>query len=107
MNGKLHRVQPVYKLEQGMKIFSMVLCLVTSLVLGTSSLSAKCYGFRDADVKVCVEGDGFKERKKAGEICKTVKGSDCGAVTGNSGSCTGPKCYGEDGKQNKNIKTNQ
>ena len=73
----------------------------------TANLTAKCYGFRDADIKVCVEGDSNADRKKAGEVCKKVNGSDCGQTTGNSGSCTGPKCYDADGNQNKNIKTNK
>ena len=87
-----------------MKKISLVLSLLVALTFAASSISAKCYGFRDADIKVCVNGDGFKERKKAEDICKSVTGSDCGKITGNMGSCTGPKCYDEGGKQNKNIK---
>lgn len=89
-----------------MKKISLVLSLLVALTFAASSISAKCYGFRDADIKVCVEGDGFKERKKAEDICDKIKGSACGKITGNTGSCTGPKCYDESGNQNKNIKTN-
>ncbi|MBP7283242.1 MAG: hypothetical protein KBA66_16775 [Leptospiraceae bacterium] len=87
-----------------MKKISLVLSLVIAITFAASSISAKCYGFKDADIKVCVNGDGFKERKKAGDICKSVSGKDCGGITGNMGSCTGPKCYDESGKQDKNIK---
>ncbi len=90
-----------------MKNLTIAIVLFMATILTTSSLSAKCYAFRDAEIKVCVEGDSNADRKKAGDVCKKVKGSDCGLTTGNSGSCTGPKCYDEDGKQNKNIKTNK
>ena len=54
-----------------MKKISLVLSLVIAITFAASSISAKCYGFKDADIKVCVNGDGFKERKKAGDICKS------------------------------------
>lgn len=88
-----------------MKKISLVFSLIAVMSFLASGLSAKCYGFRDADIKVCVNGDSFADRKKASEVCKGVKGSDCGAITGNSGSCTGPKCYDENGKKDSNIKT--
>ena len=87
-----------------MRKISLVLGLVIAITFAASSLSAKCYGFKDADIKVCVNGDGFKERKKASDICKSVSGTDCGGITGNSGSCTGPKCYDESGSKKSNIK---
>ena len=71
-----------------MKKISLVLSLVIAITFAASSISAKCYGFKDADIKVCVN----------------VSGKDCGGITGNMGSCTGPKCYDESGKQDKNIK---
>ncbi|TGL56490.1 hypothetical protein EHQ58_17890 [Leptospira ognonensis] len=90
-----------------MNKLTISLILLFATIFTTSSLSAKCYGFRDAEIKVCVEGDSNADRKKAGEVCKKVNGSDCGLTTGNSGSCTGPKCYDANGNQNKNIKTNK
>ncbi|WP_167884209.1 hypothetical protein [Leptospira idonii] len=55
-----------------MKKISILLGILF-VTAGNATLFAKCYGFRDTDIKVCVEGDGFAERKKAGEICKFVK----------------------------------
>lgn len=78
--------------------------LVLAVAFSSSSLLAKCYGFRDADIKVCVNGDSNADRKKATETCKKVVGADCGGITGNSGSCTGPKCYDEGGNKKSNIK---
>jgi hypothetical protein len=73
----------------------------------TSTLSAKCYSFRKAeDLKVCINGDSNKDRKKAQEICKMLTGVDCGGVGGYTGSCSKSaslKCYNDEGKEQKNI----
>jgi hypothetical protein len=98
------RIRHSFKGDFSMKKISLVIGLAIALTFTASSLSAKCYGFKDADIKVCVNGDGFKERKKASDICKGVVGTDCGGITGNSGSCTGPKCYDESGSKKSNIK---
>ncbi len=90
-----------------MKKITVYAGLLMAIMFATTNLSAKCYGFRDADIKVCINGDSFADRKKAGEVCKKVNGSDCGATTGNSGSCTGPKCYDESGSKKSNIKVDK
>ncbi|MBN1498834.1 MAG: hypothetical protein JW982_01645 [Spirochaetes bacterium] len=67
---------------------------------------AKCYNFRDGgDYQVCVKGDSFDDRKKAMEICKKAKGSDCGAVTSYSSSChsNSNKCYDENGNNHRDL----
>ncbi|HMV42365.1 MAG TPA: hypothetical protein PK079_02555 [Leptospiraceae bacterium] len=87
-----------------MKKLALVISIVLATAFSTSSLFAKCYGFRDADIKVCVNGDSNADRKKASETCKKVVGADCGGITGYSGSCTGPKCYDDGGNKKSNIK---
>ena len=83
-----------------MKKVKMLLILLPFLMV-SASLSAKCYTFqKGGDYKVCVPGDGFSDRKKAMEICKSKKGSDCGGVSSNSSSChsNSGKCYNEKGE---------
>ncbi len=79
--------------------------LVVSLFLAVSmNLSAKCFNFSDGDgVKVCINGTGASVEKKAKAVCEAAKGSKCGNVTGNSGSCKG-KCLDESGASHKELK---
>jgi len=69
-------------------------------------LSAKCYSFRETDIKVCINGDTNEVRKKALAVCKKVVSKDCGQTTGASGSCNGMKCYDESGSKRLIIKAN-
>ncbi|MDX1958179.1 MAG: hypothetical protein SFU98_06380 [Leptospiraceae bacterium] len=73
-------------------------------LLGAVDLSAKCFNFKNGDgIKVCLPGTGASAEKKAKAACKQVKGSDCGGVTGYSGSCKG-RCVDESGKESKELK---
>lgn len=80
--------------------------LVAGLFLAISmNLSAKCFNFSEGGgIKVCVPGTGFSSEKKAKEVCEKVKGGKCGNVTGNSGSCSGGKCYDGSGKESRDLK---
>jgi hypothetical protein len=80
--------------------------VICSLVLFMSgmSLSAKCFNFSEGDgIKVCIDGTGAGVEKKAKEACMTVKGSKCGNVTGNSGTCKG-RCVDASGTEHKSLK---
>jgi hypothetical protein len=83
------------------KIF---LFLSILFLLETVSLTAKCFNFKDGDgIKVCLPGTGISAEKKAKAACKKVKGSECGNVTGYSGSCKG-RCVDESGTEKKELK---
>lgn len=73
-----------------------------------SGLSAKCFGFsKNKDYKVCIDGDSNAVRKKARDVCKSKSGSDCGNITGYSGSCNASgsiKCLDESGSEKKSLK---
>ncbi|MCB1145292.1 MAG: hypothetical protein KDK41_13650 [Leptospiraceae bacterium] len=89
-----------------MKKVSFLAISICFLFVG-SSLVAKCYNFSNGgDVQVCVNGDGFSDRKKAKEICKKAKGSDCGNISSNSSRChsNSGKCYNENGKPSRELK---
>ncbi len=77
-------------------------CLALA-ALYCAPLHAACYNFSNGDgYKVCVKGDSFDDRKKAQEICKKVKGSDCGNIQGYSSSCNG-KCVNQDGEKKSSL----
>ena len=66
--------------------------------------NAKCFAFRDLDLKVCVDGDAA--RKAAVEVCEDVSKKDC-KISGSSGECRpsgDKKCYDKDGKEQKHLK---
>ncbi|WCL47728.1 hypothetical protein [Leptospira sp. GIMC2001] len=72
----------------------------------TTSLSAKCFSFNKAkDVKVCVPGNDNKARGQAMAACKKAQKSDCGNITGYSGSCQSgkDKCLDGNGNSQKKI----
>ena len=84
----------------------LILTLVTSC-FSLAELSAKCFGFsKNKDYKVCVDGDSNASRKQAQEVCKSKSGSDCGNITGYSGSCNAGsvKCLDASGTEKKSIK---
>ncbi len=88
------------------KAYVLFLALLVAGVF-TSTVSAKCYNFRDGDgYKACVKGDGFSDRKKAKKNCKKAKGSDCGNITGYSSSChsNSGKCVDENGKTHRSLR---
>ncbi len=67
---------------------------------------AKCYSFSsESEIKVCVPGDSFSDRKLAQDICKKVKGSDCGNISVYSSSChsNSNKCYDQNGKASRSL----
>ncbi len=81
-----------------------IFAMVAVALLCAGPLYAYCYNFQNGDgYKVCVKGDSFDARKKAQEICKNVKGSDCGNIQGSSSSCNGNKCVDQDGKKQNSL----
>ena len=86
-----------------MKSLTFALACLAVVALGGGVASAACYNFSNGDgYKVCVKGDSFDDRKKAQEICKKVKGSDCGNIQGYSSSCNG-KCVNQDGEKKSSL----
>ncbi|TGL58527.1 hypothetical protein EHQ58_10320 [Leptospira ognonensis] len=83
-----------------------IIVALLGTVLLTQQLSAKCYSFRESDIKVCINGDTNEVRKKASAVCKKTIGKDCGPTTGASASCNGTKCYDESGSKRFIIKAN-
>ncbi|MBP7603968.1 MAG: hypothetical protein KBA15_08580 [Spirochaetes bacterium] len=72
----------------------------------TTDVTAKCYSFSsESEIKVCVPGDSFSDRKLAMEICKKAKGSDCGNVSSYSSSChsNSGKCYDQNGNASRSL----
>ena len=68
--------------------------------------NAKCFSFRDLDLKVCIDGDDNDARKAAEKVCEDVSKEDC-KISGSSGECRASgdkKCYDKDGKEQKHLK---
>jgi hypothetical protein len=87
-----------------------VLVIVSAFIFVSSVMAtgvmAACYSFSsESEIKVCVPGDSFSDRKKAAEICKKAKGSDCGNVSSYSSSCSSNsgKCYDQNGKASRSL----
>lgn len=78
------------------------------LFYSSNSIYAKCFTFKKADgIKVCLNGNSNADRKKASDVCKSVNGSDCGGISGYSGSCqksNSTKCIDEAGAEQKSLK---
>ncbi len=86
-------------------VFLIMLIFTFSTI--SINLFAKCYTFSNGgDYQVCVPGDSFSDRKKAQEICKKAKGSDCGSVRSYSSSChsNSGKCYNQNGNASRDLK---
>jgi hypothetical protein len=85
----------------------LVLTLAIS-IFSFAELSAKCFGFsKNKDYKVCIDGESNAVRKQAQEVCKSKSGSDCGNITGYSGSCNASgsvKCLDASGAEKKSLK---
>jgi hypothetical protein len=77
-------------------------------MMSFSGLSAKCFGFsKNKEITVCINGESYAVRKQAQEVCKSKSGSDCGNITGYSGSCNASgskKCLDESGSEKKSLK---
>ena len=74
--------------------------------LFVAEAQADCFGFRDLDIKVCVEGDDNAARSKAEDVCEEVTGESC-SISGTSGECResgDKKCYDENGDEQKHIR---
>lgn len=68
---------------------------------------AKCFGFRDSDVRVCVPGNDNAARRRASEICEEVTGSSC-SVSGYSGECRrsgSTRCYDASGAEQRQLES--
>ncbi|HSV98107.1 MAG TPA: hypothetical protein VLM75_14390 [Spirochaetota bacterium] len=86
------------------------LAIASALIFVSSFMStgamAACYSFgSESEIKVCVPGDPFSDRKKARDICRKAKGSDCGNVSSYSSSChsNSGKCYDQNGKASRSL----
>lgn len=87
-----------------MKKFAIVLfAMFCFFALIVPTASAKCFSFSEADVKVCIDGNDNATRNAAKEVCENATGSDCGNITGTSGSCNGTSCYDASGDQVRSI----
>lgn len=90
-----------------MKQIKLQFGIIIIMLLGTTSLSAKCYSFRKANgVKICINGDSNADRRKAISICKDITNLDCGGIGGYTDSCHKNekiKCYNEEAKEQKHI----
>ncbi len=89
-----------------MRKFGFFLAALVMSVGFVSVADAKCYHFSNGgEYKVCVSGDSFSDRKKAMEICKQAKGSDCGNVSSYSSSChsNSNKCYDANGRNHRSL----
>lgn len=85
-----------------MKKLALLLALVAIPSFATP-IYAACYTFDNSNgYVVCVKGDSFSDRDKAKNICKKVKGSDCGNIKSYSSSCNG-KCVDPDGKVKSSL----
>lgn len=84
---------------------TFVLALFATFAVGSvaSTAHAKCFGFRDADITVCIDGNDNATRGQAEEVCESVTGDDCGGISGYSGSCSGSDCYDGDGEQHSRL----
>jgi len=49
-------------------------------------------------IVVCLKGDAYTNRKKGEDVCKKIKGGNCGAPNTFSSSCSNGECYDESGK---------
>ncbi len=90
-----------------MKKTCLVLATVIFVSAAATTVMAKCYSFRNGgEYKVCVPGDSFSDRKKAREICRKAKGSDCGSVSSYSSSChsNSNKCYDQNGSAHRSLR---
>lgn len=90
-----------------MKKTSILIILVFAFSAVSINLFAKCYSFSNGgEYKVCVPGDSFSDRKKAMEICRKAKGSDCGNVSSYSSSChsNSGKCYDQNGNASRSLR---
>jgi len=88
------------------KLFVIASALVFVSSVMTTGVMAKCYSFSsESEIKVCVPGDSFSDRKLAMEICKKAKGSDCGNVSSYSSSChsNSGKCYDQNGNASRSL----
>lgn len=77
--------------------------LIVGLSLGVASVAnAKCFAFSDSDAVVCIDGNDNATRRQATEVCEDATGSDCGNITGYSGSCRSSgdrQCYDASGDE--------
>ncbi|PKL37291.1 MAG: hypothetical protein CVV44_16805 [Spirochaetae bacterium HGW-Spirochaetae-1] len=88
------------------KTISIILMMIFLSAITASTALAKCYRFQnEGEIQVCVPGDSFSDRKKAMEICKKAKGSDCGSVSSYSSSChsNSNQCYDENGNAKRDL----
>ena len=77
--------------------------LFTTLLASTAS--AKCFGFRGEDIKVCVDGTDNSARGQATSVCESVTGNSC-SISGSSGECRksgSTTCYDGDGNEHSHL----
>lgn len=89
------------------KLVGFTLVLGSILGVSTPVAEAKCFGFRDSDVRVCVPGNDNAARRRASEVCEDVTGSSC-TVSGYSGECrrsSSTRCYDESGAEQRQIES--
>ncbi|MFO0693733.1 MAG: hypothetical protein U0230_09285 [Polyangiales bacterium] len=89
------------------KLVGLALVLGSVLAAAPPVAQAKCFGFRDSDVRVCVPGNDNAARRRASEVCEEVTGSSC-SVSGYSGECRrsgSTRCYDAAGTEQRQIES--
>ena len=89
------------------KLVGIALVLGSILAVAPRVAEAKCFGFRDSDVRVCVPGNDNAARRRASEVCEEVTGSSC-TVSGYSGECrrsSSARCYDAAGTEQRQIES--
>ena len=85
---------------------SLLTALTLASVLIVPSLAhARCFSFRDKDIKVCVEGSDGSARRQATSVCEDVSGGSC-SISGDSGECrrsSSVRCYDASGNEQSHI----
>ncbi len=80
--------------------------MMSSVLAIAGPAEAKCFGFRDNNIRVCIEGHNNAARNQATRVCEDVTGSDC-RISGDSGSTcqrsSNIRCYDADGDEQRRI----
>ena len=85
--------------------------LLTALTLALATFvlpalaEARCFAFRDKDIKVCVEGSDGSARRQATSVCEDVTDGSC-SIAGDSGECrrsSSVRCYDAGGNEQSHI----
>ena len=80
-------------------------CTALSAFALPSVAEARCFAFRDKDIRVCVDGSDGNARRQATSVCEDVTDGSC-SISGDSGECrrsSSVRCYDGGGNEQNHI----